>query len=93
MLSDLQMKKDYHQIKELRELSGFGWDSEKMMVTAHPESVWTDYAKVRVSTLVLAMFRSRSQSLRDIHTHQIQLGSSLEGSPCSTLEGEAISPF
>lgn len=40
------MKKDYHQVKELRELSGFGWDSEKNMVTAHPESVWDDYAKV-----------------------------------------------
>lgn len=33
------LKKQYRIVKELREESGFGWDSNRMMVTA-PENVW-----------------------------------------------------
>ena len=36
------MKKDYQIVKELRDLSGFGWDDEQEMVTASKE-VWDTY--------------------------------------------------
>jgi hypothetical protein len=40
-------------VKELRSLSGFGWDDERKMVTAAPE-VWDEYLKV--SSLVTNTF-------------------------------------
>lgn len=90
------MKKDYHQVKELRELSGFGWDSENNMVTAHPESVWTDYAKVRRHRLPLSIRTLEPLHFRSIllyfnRAHQYYPGTSVKGSPCPALEGEAIS--
>jgi hypothetical protein len=39
------MKKDYKEVKFLRELSGFGWDEENCVPTAEPE-VWEDFRKV-----------------------------------------------
>lgn len=41
-----RMKKDFGQIKWLRfEISGFGWDDERKLVTAE-DSVWEELAKV-----------------------------------------------
>ncbi|PUZ38685.1 hypothetical protein GQ55_9G216300 [Panicum hallii var. hallii] len=37
------LKKDYRVVKELQEESGFGWDSERKMVTA-PPNVWANFA-------------------------------------------------
>jgi hypothetical protein len=42
-----QMKAMFKTVHALRNLSGFGWDSELMRVTA-TESVWDEYLKVRV---------------------------------------------
>jgi hypothetical protein len=36
------LKKDYRVVKELEEESGFGWDSERKMVTA-PPNVWANF--------------------------------------------------
>ena len=40
------LKKDFRAVKDLQEESGFGWDSNRMMVTA-PESVWMGLAERR----------------------------------------------
>src|SRR6266498_1791083 len=37
------LKKDYRSVKDLMAESGFGWDSERMMVEA-PPSVWASFA-------------------------------------------------
>jgi ABC-type uncharacterized transport system auxiliary subunit len=37
------LKKDYRVVKELKEGSGFGWDSERKMVTA-PTNIWDSFA-------------------------------------------------
>jgi hypothetical protein len=39
-----RLKKDYKEVKFLREASGFGWDSVNNLVTAEPE-VWAEMAK------------------------------------------------
>jgi hypothetical protein len=36
------LKKDYQMVKELRNLSGFGWDDSSQLVTAAPD-VWDMY--------------------------------------------------
>ncbi len=41
-------------MKNLRELSGFGWDAEKSLVTA-PDDVWEKYLEVRAS-LICSLF-------------------------------------
>ena len=43
----VQMKGDYKIVKALRELSGFGWDEVKKLVTAS-DSVWDDYLAVSI---------------------------------------------
>lgn len=40
-----RLKKDYKEVKFLREASGFGWDSEKCVPTAEP-GVWAEIQKV-----------------------------------------------
>jgi len=40
------LKKDFRAVKDLQEESGFGWDSNRMMVTA-PKSVWMGLAERR----------------------------------------------
>jgi Myb/SANT-like DNA-binding domain len=40
-----RMKKDYKEVKFLREASGFGWDKDRCVPTAEPE-VWEDMQKV-----------------------------------------------
>lgn len=35
----LKLKKEYKEVKHIRDLSGFGWDDAKKVVTATPE-VW-----------------------------------------------------
>ncbi|BAT11231.1 Os10g0468301, partial [Oryza sativa Japonica Group] len=37
------LKKDYRSVKDLLDQSGFGWDSDRMMVSA-PQSVWDTFA-------------------------------------------------
>jgi hypothetical protein len=37
------LKKDYRVVKELKEESGFGWDSERKMVTT-PANIWDSFA-------------------------------------------------
>jgi hypothetical protein len=36
------LKKDYRSVKDLVEQSGFGWNSERMMVEA-PENIWASF--------------------------------------------------
>jgi hypothetical protein len=43
-----RLKKDYKEVKFLREASGFGWDSVNNLVTTEPE-VWAEMAKVIAS--------------------------------------------
>ena len=40
-----QLKKDYLQVKTLRDSSGFGWDDESQLVTATDE-VWITFLEV-----------------------------------------------
>lgn len=42
-----QLKQEYDTVKELRKVSGFGWDPVKNCVTAALD-VWTEYCKVSV---------------------------------------------
>lgn len=44
----LQLKQEFDIIKELRSLSGFGWDDERKVVTAEA-SVWDAYIEVSLS--------------------------------------------
>uniref|UniRef100_A0A0E0MMV4 Myb/SANT-like domain-containing protein n=1 Tax=Oryza punctata TaxID=4537 RepID=A0A0E0MMV4_ORYPU len=37
------LKKDYRNVNDLLHQSGFGWDNERMMVSA-PQSVWDTFA-------------------------------------------------
>jgi hypothetical protein len=39
------LKKDYWRVKDLLEQSGFGWNSDRMMVEA-PESIWASFARM-----------------------------------------------
>jgi hypothetical protein len=41
----LQLKQEFDIVKELRGISGFGWDDERKVVTASPE-VWEPYLEV-----------------------------------------------
>ena len=41
----IKLKSEYNEVKKLRALSGFGWDSERQIVTA-PVDVWNEYVKV-----------------------------------------------
>jgi transposase len=40
------LKKDYRRVKDLLEQSGFGWNSDRMMVEA-PESIWASFATLK----------------------------------------------
>jgi hypothetical protein len=42
-----RLKKDYKEVKFLRELSGFGWNDETGLLTAEPQ-VWSEVAKVSI---------------------------------------------
>jgi hypothetical protein len=46
ILKDYQLKGEYRIVRELRELSGWGWDDVKKMVVAS-DSVWDAYLEVR----------------------------------------------
>jgi hypothetical protein len=41
--NEQDLKKDYRRVKDLLEQSGFGWNSDRMMVEA-PESIWASFA-------------------------------------------------
>jgi Myb/SANT-like DNA-binding domain len=44
-LTSIQLKKEYKEVKQIRELSGFGWDADKHVVTA-ADDVWDAYIEV-----------------------------------------------
>jgi hypothetical protein len=44
-LTSIQLKKEYKEVKEIWELSGFGWDADKHVVTA-ADNVWDAYIEV-----------------------------------------------
>lgn len=44
--SFLQLKKEYREVKQLRDLSGFGWDDIQKLVTADND-VWLRLITVR----------------------------------------------
>jgi hypothetical protein len=54
-----RLKKDYKQVKFLREASGFGWDEVNHLPTAEPE-VWAEIQKVLtpLAGLVVALLTS-----------------------------------
>jgi hypothetical protein len=58
-----QLKQEFDTVKELRSLSGFGWDDERKLVIASPE-VWDEYLKVSllVTDSFLAYFMSLSET-------------------------------
>ena len=45
MTGTLQLKQEFDIVKELRGLSGFGWDDERKVVTASAD-VWEAYLEV-----------------------------------------------
>ena len=52
LLSFLQLKEDYKVVKELVNMSGFGWDEGKGVVTAE-EHVWAALIQVNPVVIIL----------------------------------------
>jgi hypothetical protein len=50
----LQLKKEYDIVKELRNLSGFGWDDAMKHVKVLP-AVWDEYLKVRLAHIYVGL--------------------------------------
>ena len=57
-----QLKQEYEVIKELRGLSGFGWDETKKLVTATAE-VWDAYLAVSVASMLYVPWDDMCYSL------------------------------
>jgi hypothetical protein len=55
-----RLKKDYKDVKFLRELSGFGWDEETGLLSAEPQ-VWAEVSKVII--LLLSRYAALMRSL------------------------------
>jgi hypothetical protein len=58
-LISIQLKKEYKEVKQIQELSGFGWDADKHVVTA-ADDVWYAYIEVCYVKKPLPSFNSLS---------------------------------
>ena len=61
---NLQLKKEYDIVKELRSLSGFGWDEATKQVHTLPP-VWDEYIKVHLTNIYAISCPSHSHYLSD----------------------------
>ena len=71
-----QLKQEYDVVKEMRGLSGFGWDPQLCTVSAGDDDVWIAYIKVS-SCLMWHSLCTHAYTLTESDSQQTENGQSI----------------